>query len=160
MMANVRASAAMMTFCGSPALPTRSAKDLTSGLCCAATTAAWNITRRRARRQSGIARLPRRVPLPRATWVNPVSAAASSPVMAPISGISAIRFAPAPFLFRSCVNVRRPIVRRPLQLLGNPRPTVAVQAQPVLIADRGEKHHVTRRLMQPGPVLPGMEPAP
>jgi hypothetical protein len=37
-----------------------------------------------------MARFPRSVPLSCATGANPVSAAASSPVMVPISGISAI----------------------------------------------------------------------
>ena len=46
-----------------------------------------------------------------------------------------------------------------IQLLGHARPAVAAQAQPVLIADMGEKHHVTPLAMRRGPVLPGMEPA-
>ncbi|TCP59791.1 hypothetical protein EV663_1151 [Rhodovulum bhavnagarense] len=46
-----------------------------------------------------------------------------------------------------------------VQFLGHPWSAIAAQAQPVLIADMGEEHHVPPLAMRRGPVLPGMEPA-
>jgi hypothetical protein len=42
---------------------------------------------------------------------------------------------------------------------GRARPTVAAQAQAVLVADMGQEHHVAPLAMRRGPVLPGMRPA-
>ncbi len=64
------ATVVTVTLCGFPALRRQSTKDLRLGLSSAATKAAWNTTRRRARRPPAMARLPRRVPLPRATGAN------------------------------------------------------------------------------------------
>lgn len=45
-----------------------------------------------------------------------------------------------------------------VQLLGHARPAVAAQAQPVLVADMGEEHHVAPLAIRRGPVPPRMEP--
>lgn len=90
MLTSFLATAVMMNLCGFPTFRRRSAKDFRFGVWYAASTAAWNITCLRARRRPAVVRFPRRVPLSCATVAKPVSAAAWSPVMAPISGISAI----------------------------------------------------------------------
>jgi len=46
-----------------------------------------------------------------------------------------------------------------IQLLGHPWSSVAAQAQPVLVGDMCEEHHVAPLAMRRGPGLPGMQPA-
>lgn len=46
-----------------------------------------------------------------------------------------------------------------IQLLGHAWPAVAAQAQPVLVADMGEEHHVAPLAMRRRAMLPGMKSA-